>query len=109
MDVNHYLKALRACAAVVDKPGGTEAQKAARSALEMLQDIREAGWLTGKKGEEAYVCAMQACVAAEDAWSALALLDSAQDDRVWRSMKLRTAAMQVSRQADSSTLPALLV
>ena len=108
LTVAHYLEALRSCAAVVDKPGGGQARSAAIAALELLQDIREAGWLSGRQGEEAYFWAMKACIAAQDAWSALALLESAQDDRVQRNMALRTAAMQVSKStAVTADLPNL--
>lgn len=95
LKASHYLDALRACGRVIDKPGGRQAQKAAVTALAMLQDMRENGWLTGRQGEAAYTNAMEACVLAEDAWSALALLDCAEDDAVRRSMELRTAGMQV--------------
>ena len=97
LTVAHYLEALRSCAAVVDKPGGGQARSAAIAALELLQDIREARWLSGRQGEDAYFWAMKTCIAAQDAWSALALLESAQDDRVRRNMALRTAAMQVTK------------
>lgn len=91
----HYLEALQACATVVDKPGGPQAQGAVKTALEMMQDLRDARWLIGREGEDAYLHAMKACVAGQDAWSALALLESADDDGVRCSMALRTAAMQV--------------
>lgn len=91
----HYIYALSACAAVVDKPGGKETQGAVKFALALVQDLREAGWLEGKHGGDAYVLAMQTCVRAQDAWSALALLDSAQDDGIRQSAALSTAAMQV--------------
>lgn len=94
----HYLEALQACATVVDKPGGPQAQGAVKAALELLQDLRESRWLIGREGEDAYLHAMKACVAGQDAWSALALLESAEDDGVWCSMALRTAAMQVQRK-----------
>ncbi len=91
----HYLDALRSCAQVVDKPGGHHAKLAAKAALELLQDVRKVGWLVGRQGEEAYKNALKACAAAQDAWSALALLDSAQDDGVALTLTLRTGAMQV--------------
>lgn len=110
LTIAHYLEALHACAAVVDKPGGGQARSAAIAALELLQDIREARWLSGRQGEEAYFWAMKACIAAQDAWSALALLESAQDDRVQRNMALRTAAMQViKRTAVTADFPNLQV
>lgn len=92
----HYLKALRACATVVDRPGGQGAKEAAIFSLALLQDIREAGWMTGERGKDAYAFAMKTCVRAQDAWSALALLDSAHDDGILQGMTLRTAAMQVN-------------
>lgn len=97
LNISHYLKALRTCTAVVNKPGSALARSAATAASELLQDVREAGWLKGEQGEEAYVAAIGACIPAQDAWSALALLDSAEDDGVQRSVALRTAAMQVTR------------
>lgn len=95
LNATHYMDALRSCAQVVDKPGGHHSKLAAKAALELLQDVRESGWLVGPQGEEAYRYALKACTAAQDAWSALALLDSAQDDRVRRTVALRTGAMQV--------------
>lgn len=97
LNASHYLEALRACTVVVGKPGSGRTRSAANFALELLQDFREAGWLEGEYGEDAYLCAMEACVPAEDAWSALALLESAEDDKLWRSVALRTVAMQVKR------------
>eukprot|EP00752_Nemacystus_decipiens_P010113 g9014.t1 len=94
LNAAHYIDALRSCAQVVDKPGGRHAKLAAKAALELLQDGREIGWLVGRQGEEAYRYALQACTTAQDAWSALALLDSAQDDSVPRTVALRTGAMQ---------------
>lgn len=91
----HYIDALRSCALVVSKPGGHNAKLAAKAALELLQDVRETGWLIGRQGEAAYRYALKACTAAQDAWSALALLDSAQEDGVPRTVALRTGAMQV--------------
>lgn len=95
LSFRHYIYALSACAGVVDKPGGKETQGAVKFALALVQDLREAGWLEGKQGEDAYVLAMQTCVRAQDAWSALALLDSAQDDGIRQGTALSTAAMQV--------------
>lgn len=95
LNAAHYLDALNSCAKVVDKAGGPQAKSAAKAALGLLQDVRETGWLIGKQGEKSYMYAMKACAAAQDAWSALALLDSAQDDRVRRGVALRTGAMQV--------------
>eukprot|EP00903_Cladosiphon_okamuranus_P010313 g9760.t1 len=94
LNAAHYIDALRSCAQVVDKPGGHHAKLAAKAALELLQDVRETGWLIGRQGEKAYMYALKACTAAQDAWSALALLDSAQDDGVPRTVALRTGAMQ---------------
>lgn len=95
LSARHYCHALRACAAVVDKPGGKGAQGAVRFALALVEDLRQASWLKGQPGEDAYVCAMQTCVRAQDAWSALALLDSAQDAGMRLGVALRTTAMQV--------------
>ena len=95
LNAAHYIDALRSCAQVVDKPGGRHAKLAAKAALELLQDVRETGWLIGRRGEEAYKHALKACTVAQDAWSALALLDSAQDDGVPCTVALRTGAMQV--------------
>lgn len=95
LNAAHYIDALRSCAQVVDRPGGHHAKLAAKAALELLQDARETGWLVGQQGEKAYRQALKACTAAQDAWSALALLDSAQDDSVPRTVALRTGAMQV--------------
>lgn len=95
LNPSHYLNALHSCAKVVDKPGGPQAKSAAKAALGLLQDVRETGWLIGQHGEKSYMYAMRSCAVAQDAWSALALLDSAQDDRVQRSVALWTGAMQV--------------
>lgn len=93
----HYIHALSACAGVVGKPGGAEAQGAMKFALALIQDLRDAGWLKEQQGEDAYVLAMQTCVRAQDAWSALALLDNSEDDGIPEGPALRSAAMQVVR------------
>lgn len=95
LNASHYLDALRSCAKVVDKPGGQHAKSAAKAALELVQDLRETGWLLGKEGEDAYMYALQACARAQDAWSALALLESALDEGLRCGVALRTRAMQV--------------
>lgn len=91
----HYIHALSACAGVLSKPGGPEAQGAMKFALALIQDLRDAGWLKGQQGEDAYVLAMRTCVPAQDAWSALALLDNLEDDGIPEGPALRSAAMQV--------------
>lgn len=93
--IEQYLYALRACAGVLGKTGGSASQGAANAALGLLEDLRQAGWLKSAGGEEAYLFAMEACVSAGDAWSALALLESAELEGMCRSVALRTAAMQV--------------
>ncbi|CAM9769718.1 unnamed protein product [Scytosiphon promiscuus] len=94
LNVSHYLDALRSCGKVVDKPGGQHAKSAAKAALELVQDLRETGWLIGQEGEDSYTYALQACARAQDAWSALALLESALDEGLSCGVALRTMAMQ---------------